>query len=249
MITQRIHSIDELLHFVNDLNEKHGDRLWYRGDENAKNPLVPSIHRTKKRIEAERFLANDFYIRAKQIMDNPPAKKDYSGWVALMQHYGLPTRMLDWSKSPLIAVFFAVETYKEYPKMDSVVWVLVPSKLNEKMGFGDCVYPLDAETTQEMLLPAFKHNHHNPELVDRILACSSVNNNLRMYSQQSNFTVHNSLKKLEDICDEDMLYKIVIPANKKEYFIDSLRVFGITESFIYPDLEHLSNELKDTYGI
>ena len=101
----------------------------------------------------------------------------------------------------------------------------------------------------EMLLPAFKHNHHNPELKNKILACSSTENNLRMYSQYSNFPVHNSLERLEDICDENMLYKIIIPSGRKQYFIESLRVFGISESFVYPDLDHISNDLKDSYGI
>lgn len=249
MLTQKIHTIDELLQFMNGLYEKHGARLWYRGEENAALTLVPSIQRSRRRLDVERYITNDFYIRARQILDNPPAKHNYAAWVSLMQHYGLPTRMLDWSESPLIAAFFATETYRTTPETDAGVWVLAPHLLNEKEGFGRCIYPIDADTTQEMLLPAFKHNHHNPELVDRILACSSTENNLRMYSQHSNFTVHNSPQRLEEICDENMLYKIIIPCDRKKYFIDSLRVFGITEGSVYPDLDHISSDLRDSYGI
>ncbi len=249
MITQEIRTLDELLQFVNNLYQKHGVRLWYRGEENASLTLIPSIQRSKKRLACERYITNDFYTRARQITDNPPSKHNYAGWVSLMQHYGLPTRMLDWSQSPLIAVFFATETYKNLPDTDACVWVLAPGLLNEKEGFGNCIYPIDADTTQEMLLPAFKHAHHNPELVNRILACSSTENNLRMYSQHSNFTVHNSLERLEDICDENMLYKIIIPHERKEYFFGSLRALGITESFVYPDLDHISADLMDEYGI
>ena len=150
-----------------------------------------------------------------------------------MQHYGLPTRMLDWSESPLIAAFFATETYRATESLDACVWVLAPDLLNEREGFGRCIYPIDADTTQEMLLPAFKHAHHNHELANRILACSSTENNLH----------------LEDICQDNMLYKIIIPGSRKEYFIKSLRAFGITESFVYPDLEHISSDLRDQYGI
>lgn len=249
MITAEVRTIDELLQFVNGLYQKHGLRLWYRGEENAALTLVPSIQRSKKRIDSERYITNDFYIRAKQILNNPPAKHNYAGWVSLMQHYGMPTRMLDWSQSPLIAVFFAAETYREVPETDAGVWVLAPGLLNEMEGFGNCIYPIDADTTQEMLLPAFKHSHHNPDVRDKILACSSTEKDLRMYAQQSNFTVHNSLRRLEDICDENMLYKIIIPAGRKKYFIDSLRVFGITEGSIYPDLDHISSDLIDSYGI
>ena len=249
MITEQIGTIDDLLQFVNSLSQKHGRTLWYRGEDNAELSLVPSIQRTQKRIDVERYITNDFYIRARQIMNNPPEKHNYAAWVAIMQHYGLPTRMLDWSKSPLIASFFATETYKESPDTDACVWVLAPIMLNEQQGFGRCIYPNDADTTQEMLLPAFKHNHHNHELDDKILACSSTDNNLRMYSQQANFTVHNSLKRLEDICDENTLYRIIIPKERKKYFINSLRVFGITEGSIYPDLDHISKDLKYTYEI
>ena len=249
MITQEVNTIDELLQFVSTLYEKHGLRLWYRGEENASLTLVPSIQRSQKRIDAERYITNDFYIRARQILDNPPEKHNYASWVSLMQHYGLPTRMLDWSQSPLVAVFFATETYKQTPDIDACVWVLAPGLLNEREGFGNCIYPIDADTTQEMLLPAFKHAHHNPELKGKILACSSTENNLRMYAQHSNFTVHNSPDRLEDICDENMLYKIIIPCERKEYFIESLRVFGITQGAIYPDLDHISSDLKDSYGL
>lgn len=249
MITQEVNTIDELLQFVSTLYEKHGLRLWYRGEENASLTLVPSIQRSQKRIDAERYITNDFYIRARQILDNPPEKHNYASWVSLMQHYGLPTRMLDWSQSPLVAVFFATETYKQTPDIDACVWVLAPGLLNEREGFGNCIYPIDADTTQEMLLPAFKHAHHNPELKGKILACSSTENNLRMYAQHSNFTVHNSPDRLEDICDENTLYKIIIPCERKEYFIESLRVFGITQGAIYPDLDHISSDLKDSYGI
>ena len=249
MVIRSISSIDELLNFVNELSKVHGQRLWYRGEENSELSLIPSIQRTQRRIEVERFITNDFYIRARQIMNNPPEKHNYADWVAIMQHYGLPTRMLDFSMSPLIASFFACETYMTTQDQDACVWVLAPIRLNEQQGFGQCIYPNDADTTQEMLLPAFKHNHHNHELDDKILACSSTNNNMRMYAQQACFTVHNSLKRLEDICDDETLYKMIIPKDKKKYFIDSLRVMGITEGSIYPDLDHISADLKVAYDI
>lgn len=249
MITIDISTIDELLQFLKALAARHKQGLWYRGEENSALTLVPSIQRSEKRLQIERFITNDFYIRAKQIFKNPPEKHNYSEWVALMQHHGLPTRMLDWSKSPLIAVFFATETYQQYPDTDACVWVLAPNLLNQMEGFGDCIYPIDADTAQEMLLPAFKHLHHNPVLENKILACYSTDSHLRMYSQQACFTVHNSLRRLEDICSEEMLYKIIIPHDRKQYFLESLRVFGITESFLYPDLDHISSELTKVYDI
>ena len=249
MIEKEINSIDELLQFVMELNAKHGLRLWYRGVANSAWPLLPSIQRTKHRIESERYITNDFYIKAKQVLDDCPEKKNYSAWMSIMQHYGLPTRLLDWSQSPLISTFFAVEKYKDFPQTNACIWVLAPGKLNETEGFGNCIYPVDADTVQNMLLPAFKENGHVAELSNKIIACHSTENNLRMYSQQANFTIHNSLKRLEDICDENTLYKIIIPAKIREYFLYSLEIFGITESFVYPDLDHIAHDLKRAYNI
>lgn len=249
MIVREVTTIDDILQFATALYEKHGMRIWYRGEENAALSLIPSIQRSQKRLDTERFITNDFYTRAMQILPDAPEKHNYSAWVSLMQHYGLPTRMLDWSISPLVATFFATETWKQTRETDAGIWVLVPDRLNEQEGFGHCIYPIDADTCQEMLLPAFKHLHHNPVLVDKILACQSTKNDQRMNAQQACFTVHNSLKHLEDICDEETLYKMILPANRKKYFLDSLRVFGINESFIYPDLDHISRELRHFYDI
>ena len=74
MIIQEVRTIDELLQFVNDLYQEHGIRLWYRGEGNASLTLIPSIQRSQKRLDVERYITNDFYTRARQIIDNPPAK-------------------------------------------------------------------------------------------------------------------------------------------------------------------------------
>ena len=66
MLTQKVSTIDELLQFVSTLRQKHGVRLWFRGEENADLTLIPSIQRSQKRLDSERYIANDFYIRARQ---------------------------------------------------------------------------------------------------------------------------------------------------------------------------------------
>ncbi|MFR2147508.1 MAG: hypothetical protein ACLS5C_03745 [Waltera sp.] len=63
MLTQKVSTIDELLQFVSTLRQKHGVRLWFRGEENADLTLIPSIQRSQKRLDSERYIANDFYIR------------------------------------------------------------------------------------------------------------------------------------------------------------------------------------------
>ena len=50
MLTQKVSTIDELLQFVSTLRQKHGVRLWFRGEENADLTLIPSIQRSQKRL-------------------------------------------------------------------------------------------------------------------------------------------------------------------------------------------------------
>ena len=248
MTDRNINSIDDLLKIIEQLEGTHPKDFWFRGVANYDWRLIPSIQRNQKRMHRERYISNDFYIRAKPIMRNPPEKKDYAGWVSLMQHFGLPTRLLDWSRSPLVAAFFAVEKYRQYPNTDACLWILKPRLLNEE-GFGNYVYPVDAETSQKMLLPAFKERGYEEELTDKILACFSTDNNPRMYAQQSCFTIHNSTKRLEDICLGKMLYKIKIPSAARENLYQSLDIFGISESYVYPDLDHISSDIKRIYDI
>lgn len=243
MVDIQINSIDCMITEIKKLKLKYGKQpIWFRGQEDSQWHLIPSIHRGKL-YKKENFITNDFYIYANQIEDNMPNKNNYAAWMSLMQHYGLPTRMLDWSSSPLIACYFALEKNRNAMN-DSCVWVLIPRKINKQEGFDECVYPIDAYTVQQMLIPAFKSNIDiDDKFKDKIIACHSVEKNLRMYSQQSSFTVHNSTKRLEDICDSETLFKFVIPYKFKQEIYESVSILGISTSFIYPDMEHISKDI------
>lgn len=116
-----IKSLDELLIVVRDLTEQYGSRIWYRGQANNLWELIPSIQRSSYAAK-ETYITNDFYIRVKQVIANPPMKTNFSAWMAMMQHYGLPTRLLDWSMSPLVAAFFATEKYEKHKDVDACIY-------------------------------------------------------------------------------------------------------------------------------
>jgi hypothetical protein len=190
-----------------------------------------------------------------------------------MQHYGLPTRLLDWSRSPLVALYFAVSDNNE-SKTDACIWILTPSKLNEVEKLekptiidgnkydNTYLYNMSHKTIYSMIFAAFrrwklssdltartpddiKFDYHFNNLADKIAACYPTEADNRVYNQLSAFTVHNSSKKLISFCDDSTLRRITIPYQKKERLLYELSVCGITKSYIYPDFEHLANEIQE----
>lgn len=97
MVDIQIDSIDCLITEIKKLKLKYGKQpIWFRGQEDSQWHLIPSIQRGRL-YKKENFITNDFYIYVNQIEDNMPNKNNYAAWMSLMQHYGLPTRILDWS--------------------------------------------------------------------------------------------------------------------------------------------------------
>ena len=78
-----IRSIDDLLLRVKDLTGENNSRLWFRGQANSSWTLTPSIQRKDVRYP-ESYITNDFYIRTKQVLPNPPEKEKFATWMSMM---------------------------------------------------------------------------------------------------------------------------------------------------------------------
>ena len=240
-------NLRELISIVNDLYPRGKYYLWYRGHLNAQWELVPSVQRGSYAAN-EQHMAIDFYMRASVALKEKPPPHYLPGWVALMQHYGLPTRLLDWSKSLLVATFFATYRYEDQPGKDGCIWILRPGQLNLAEGLGDCISPMDSPSITELLVSVFDSGAERKEAKDKIYACYPVENNMRIYVQQAAFTVHNSKRKLTDIKSDDLLIKVVIPYDAKKEYLEELNICGITLKSVYPDADHIAEEIKAFYN-
>ena len=212
--------------------------LWYRGQANSEWEIIPGIQRFE-RASSEHLLCHSFYHGVSQINSSPIPKHSYDQWISLMQHYGLPTRLLDWSYSPLIALYFAVDNYENYTDTNASITVLVPEFLNKVQEFDPFIYPIDSRTALKMLEPAF---YERSVISDKILACFSTSNDLRQYAQRAGFTIHDSSKNIREICDNKSLYTIIIPKSRKKYFKKFLYSLGIREDFLFPDISHVAKQ-------
>lgn len=242
---EKLQVIRNLGDLIDVIEEIAGNEIyWYRGHGNKDWELIPSVQRSVYQGK-EQYLANDFYMKASVTLHEKPDFRNYSAWLSIMRHYGLPTRVLDWTRSPLIAAYFAVDDWERRSNRDGCIWILSPSKLNSMEGFQEYLYSIDSHTALQMIRPAFKKEYvpENKAVIDRILACYPIEHDMRIYVQQSAFTLHNTSRKLEEIQEEGLLQKIIIPGEVKERIYHELKIMGISLSHVYPDAQNIATEL------
>ena len=126
-----------------------------------------------------------FVSRAPSRSHRPcPAADDFFGWLFLAQHYGLPTRLLDWTESPLIAMYFAA---REHPDDDGCIWALQPNGLNRDLVDLDGLIMMQNPRATKIAENAFTGNGW-PEPVT--IAIDGQEIDPHMLAQMSRFTVH-----------------------------------------------------------
>jgi len=219
--------------------------VWWRGQSSAAKSwtLIPKVHRTGARPDYEKSITSMFMHRARTRYPNCPDDSDLDRWLYLMQHYGLPTRLLDWTDSALFATFFAVRKNEKYDNEPATLWALAPVLLNEFQIDAQGFKTYNTPVIRSLFLPAF--DDKAPQ-VDKIAALFANQVDIRMLVQLSAFTIHGTAKPLENLDNNDkFLIKFVIPASAKVGLWEELFRLGIRESNLFPDLEHLAQELAE----
>ena len=244
MKTFSVRSIPEFFNAVVSITHSFdNERPWWRGQAKQEWRVTPSLYH-KGKYPHEHNMTVRFFNRAKVRYASAPAQDDSPGWLFLMQHYGLPTRLLDWTEFPLVGLFFAVREQCYY-ESTGTLWGLLPSRLNkcqtgEKVIFG---------TGNPIVSPVFKaaFKSERPAASDKTLAISAQHINLHQVIQGSEFTIHGSQQPLDDHPDAaEFLVRIDVPPSAKAGLKQSIELLQITEGFLFPDLEHLAHELENT---
>ncbi len=259
MNTREVDSIYEILELMNYVTP-HRD-LWFRGSAKLDYGLLPGLV-WRKDTEFESNYIHKFLVGYQAYIEKPITEP----WeqYALMQHHGLPTRLLDWSSSPLTALYFALHQDPDWDG-DRVVWMLDPRGFNDHFhGFESILCPAVMASTEiknkdasegdeswnlNSYLPKIldKYDHYN--LPEPAIAIDSPFSNKRLAAQHGRFTLHgancDSLdKQLEGCSNERILSAFILKtAGKLPEFKEQLYSLRVTEETIYQDLDSMVNEI------
>lgn len=218
----RKETVGSFVDFHNIIETHQGNNVVFRGVKDSKFELLPSIGRlpidSTKIEEAEETIFKQFREQALPHLSFTP-RNDWE-WLALAQHHGLPTRLLDWTVNPLVALYFAVE---EECRTDSAVYV-----------YADSSSPV--ETT--------KAEYHNPlrfPSEEPVLRYIPAHLTPRIIAQSGLFTTHQNVTQG---FTSEQIHKIVIPNSLRNKLKQQLYRYGIHRGTVYPGLDGTSAHIK-----
>jgi hypothetical protein len=234
---------------------RHRSPFVYRGTPNAANDLKTSLIRLAgdaKVSKLEGHLLRNFrkYARA-----GAAAGNSIWNWLALAAHHGLPTRLLDWTYSPFVALHFATMDLSQYA-YDAAIWCVnhgetnrrLPMKLRSELDCeGSNVFSVEMLSNVASSLGELEALSHDPFVV--FLEPPSLDE--RIVNQFALFSLMSTPEQPLDrwfAQHPDVSRKIVIPAEMKWEVRDKLDQAGITERVLFPGLDGLSAWLTRYYS-
>lgn len=229
------------------LRENSGGLVWFRGQDRSEWGLIPSIARPGGNLEAELTTIKRFKQSAVAYLAHRPqsgAQGDWE-WIFLMQHHRAPTRLLDWSESPLVALFFAIQN-PAHDDTTAAIWCLDPIALNKVAGhnrtFAFDILAFGIDPQLDDYLPDRvneKVSKLNP------VAAIGPRNSARMVAQAGTFTViHAEAMPIETIDEGRAVWRYIIPSEAKSGLREELKILGISNHSLFPDLDRVADLVK-----
>jgi hypothetical protein len=234
--------------------------IWYRGINNSDYKLLPGAYWRNKCDEES--MANSFMSTALPYIQHQP--KDDWDWYFIMQHYGIPTRLLDWTESPLIGLYFSLINTKK--GLRPTVWMVDPVCINQS-AYGkkeDYLYIIGGRSINSYLPDSCGKNRkpitsNDPEEFpsnEMPIAICPNRNNPRIVAQKGVFTLHGTKPiPLEEVIVNNpfgiphRIAKIDIIHKQPRLLLKELCNLGIDTPSLFPETEKIAEYTKQIYDI
>jgi hypothetical protein len=221
----------------------------YRGQSNESWGLVPSLTRIAlqrglsrtETIQLEKECVNKFILHAKDLLPIQQTLPIVNGmnydllpWLITMQHYSAPTRKLDWTTSPLLALYFCCSSLSEN---DGAVWI---ANFSEVMAYNE-------QLLHPSTLNDFNKLVDKPTSPNAVVLTLAVVGNERIAAQQGRFSVClNPLEDHKDYMDpNDSMTKIIVPSQIKRHIMEELYKMNISSRTLFPGIDGLGRSMNE----
>lgn len=209
---------------------------WYRGHSCGHYHLLPTILRRKNGLKHERNLYAIFQTQGAPLF--PPVKNSWE-LLSIMQHHGVPTRLLDWTDTLHTALFFAISGKLDFP----CIWILNPYQLNQKSTGKNVIY----DEADKLEIDYYSSIVNNDWPYEFPVALAPNWMHTRVDRQRGFFTFHgNNSAPMEETCS-DCVKRIPIPPHLVKEIREQLSLSGIDYFRLFPDLDGLARSLKDQF--
>ena len=234
------------------------ENYWFRGHSETYGELVPGAFRKNNlgifNSSKETTFTEEFKRQAPAFSDFIPEEINHLEWLFIMQHYGCPTRLLDWSQNILVALYFIV---KSNFKKDGELWIIEPEILNEisKRDFkiANTSDPYVKQLASQAFLRNDEESFTDNLVIKHPVALFPPMRFPRMINQSSVFTIHPFPDKEFDVEYDSLsaalgggefIFKYKIPSICKKKLLSNLSALGINEHTLFPNLDSLSKSIK-----
>ncbi|WP_321298296.1 FRG domain-containing protein [Marinifilum fragile] len=233
----------------------------FRGQTNSNWLIRSSLERSgimDSYDEGEERMLYEFKRVARHYLNEHEIPKTLIDWLALLQHHGAPTRLIDFTKSPYVAAFFAFQEYSDESEFVSI-WIANKIYFYQRAIYYlqendfanlDCKhYSYKDETFQKIF------NESRTGELDCVIPVESHFMNERYYIQQSVFltpinpykTFSEQLDFLDEIKDFSLM-KILIPKSERNTALRDLEKMNITHASLFPGLDGYAKYLGTKFS-
>ncbi|WP_299514956.1 FRG domain-containing protein [uncultured Rummeliibacillus sp.] len=245
----------EILEKVLELSAKHST-LWFRGHSSTNYKLNSGLYRIdsdkKTILEYENNIYNAFTNLGSNYVDNFYSEKEWNT-LFMMQHYGMHTRLLDWTSSFSTALYFANLNRKA--NKTAAIWAIDPIKLNNHCynlyeRQVDPAYAGIGHITLDSLPNRIANytSYFNENIHIKSFALMPRRSNERLLLQSGFFTVQGTeaLPLEEEYKDfiNDFIYKIELPPETYSSCIDYLKINGVNYYSLFGGIDGLCHYIS-----